>query len=224
MIKALIFDFDGLILDTETPEFQVWQEIYKEHGCELPISVWAQAIGTAQHTFNPYEYLETQLGRPITLEAVRQKQRERTAELISQQTTLAGVETYILEAKRLGLKVGIASSSSHAWVEGHLQRLGLLSYFDTIKCSDDVKQTKPDPELYLAVLKTLTLLPEQAFALEDSPNGAWAAKRAGLFCVAVPNTVTSQLPLDHADLRLTSLNEISLEQLLQKIAAESRVK
>jgi HAD superfamily hydrolase (TIGR01509 family) len=218
MIKALIFDFDGLILDTETPEFQVWQEIYKEHGCELPISVWAQAIGTAQHTFDPYEYLEAQLGQPIALEAVRQKRRERTAELISQQTTLAGVENYILEAKRLNLKVGLASSSPHAWVEGHLKRLGLLSYFDTIKCSDDVKQTKPDPELYLAVLKTFAITSEQAFALEDSPNGAWAAKRAGLFCVAIPNAVTNQLPLDHADLKLNSLAELSLEDLLQKIA------
>jgi len=130
---------------------------------------------------------------------------------------LPGVEDYILSAKRLGLKIGVASSSRHEWVDTHLTRLGLIDYFDSIKCFDDVKRTKPDPELYLAVLDALGVHGQQAIALEDSPNGVIAAQQAGIFCVAVPNPVTSQLSLLHADLCLSSLTEVSLEQLLAKV-------
>ena len=123
----------------------------------------------------------------------------------------------IHSAKRLGLKIGVASSSRHEWVDTHLTRLGLIDYFDSIKCFDDVKRTKPDPELYLAVLDALGVHGQQAIALEDSPNGVIAAQQAGIFCVAVPNPVTSQLSLLHADLCLSSLTEVSLEQLLAKV-------
>lgn len=97
----------------------------------------------------------------------------------------------------------------------HLSRLELIHQFGVIKCGDDVKQTKPDPELYLATVRDLGLQPSQAIALEDSPNGVLAAKRAGLFCVAVPSPLTKDLPLDHADLRLDSLADMPLEDLLK---------
>ncbi|HEY6408189.1 MAG TPA: HAD-IA family hydrolase, partial [Ktedonobacteraceae bacterium] len=121
-----------------------------------------------------------------------------------------------------GLKIGVASSSGHEWVDSHLARLGLIDYFDSIKCYDDVKHTKPDPELYLAVLTALGVQGYQAIALEDSPNGVIAAQRAGIFCVAVPNPVTRQLSLDHADLYLSSLSDVPLEELLVKV--QERVK
>jgi beta-phosphoglucomutase-like phosphatase (HAD superfamily) len=117
----------------------------------------------------------------------------------------------------LGLKVGLASSSSCSWVNGHLERLGLRNYFDILRASDDVQCTKPDPDLYLAALGALGVRVDQAFAIEDSPNGALAAKRAGLFCVAVPNELTRRLSLDHADLRLESLTDMPFERLVQEI-------
>ena len=110
-----------------------------------------------------------------------------------------------------------ASSSSRNWVVGHLSQLGLLSYFDYIRCGDEVARKKPDPELYLAVLAALHIQAEQAIVLEDSPNGILAARRAGIFCVAVPNPLTSQLPLDHANLRLASLADMSLERLIEEV-------
>ena len=93
-------------------------------------------------------------------------------------------------------------------------RLGLMEHFDAIKCANDVTNVKPDPELYLIALVALKVRASEAIALEDSPNGILAAKRAGLFCVAVPNPITVQLSLDHADLRLDSLAELPLEKLL----------
>ena len=217
MIKALVFDFDGLIVDTEMSSYQTWQEIYAEHDCQLPFSTWAICIGGSPQLFDPCEYLEQQIGRPVLREEIRLRRRQRHIRMVEAQPVLPGVEDYILSAKRLGLKIGVASSSRHEWVDTHLTRLGLIDYFDSIKCFDDVKRTKPDPELYLAVLDALGVHGQQAIALEDSPNGVIAAQQAGIFCVAVPNPVTSQLSLLHADLCLSSLTEVSLEQLLAKV-------
>ena len=214
MIRAVIFDFDGLILDTEVPEYQTWQEIYQIYGCELPLEVWATAVGTSADVFDPYAYLEGLLGRQVEREEIFLKRRQRYAELLDAQSTLPGVQAYIADAKRLGLRLGVASSSSRDWVVGHLTQLGLGSYFDCIKCADDVPRVKPDPALYQAVLDTLALPAEHAIALEDSPHGIAAAKRAGLFCVAVPNPLTRQLSLAHADLHLDSLADLPLERLL----------
>lgn len=222
MIQAVIFDFDGLILDTEGPEFQVWQEIYRAYGCELPLAVWAAAIGTSVDVFDAHTHLETLLGRSLDREAIRAQRRQRCAELLKTQPVLPGVREYIAAAKRLGLYLGVASSSSREWVVGHLTALGLSAYFDCIKCSDDVPRVKPDPALYQAVVQALRLQPQQAIALEDSPNGVAAAKAAGLFCVAVPNPLTRQLSLTHADLVLTSLADVPLERLLQEVQRDGR--
>jgi len=214
MIQALIFDFDGLILDTETTDLQSWQEIYLEYGCTLPISAWAVGLGGSPDLFDPCEHLESQLGQSVDREAIRAEKRRRETELIEAQPILPGVREYITDARRLGLKLAVASSSSRSWVMGHLSRLGLLSHFHCIKCADDVKRTKPDPDLYISAIDALGLQANQAIAFEDSPNGILAAKRAGLFCVAVPNPVTRQLALQQADLQLTSLAELPLEKLL----------
>jgi HAD superfamily hydrolase (TIGR01509 family) len=217
MIQALIFDFDGLILDTEMSSFQTWQEIYEEHDCQLPFSTWAICIGGSTELFDPFEYLEQQIGRPVLREEIRLRRRLRHVQIVEEQPVLPGVEDYMLSAKRLGLKIGLASSSRHEWVDSHLTRLGLIDYFDSIKCFDDVKQSKPDPELYLAVLDALGVHGREAIALEDSPNGVIAAQQAGIYCVVVPNPVTRQLPLEHADLCLSSLGDVSLEHLLEKV-------
>ena len=220
MIKAIVFDFDGLILDTEISAYQTWQEIFAEYETELPFATWATCIGGSPALFDPCAYLEEQIGRPIPREEVRQRRRQRHLELITAQSPLPGVEAYLKDARRLGLQIGLASSSPHIWVDTHLERLGILDYFNSIQCFDDVTNTKPDPELYLAVLKALQVRGNEAIALEDSPNGVRAAQRAGIFCVAVPNPVTRRLPLEHADMRLGSLADLSLEELLTYVGTD----
>ena len=148
---------------------------------------------------------------------MRLERRQRYVEIVHSNPILPGILEYIQEAKRLGLGLGVASSSNRDWVEGHLDRLGILELFDSIKVSEDVAQVKPDPELYLASVSHLGTRPEDALAIEDSLNGVTAAKRAGLFCLAVPNPMTMELPLDQADLRLSSLAEIPLPSLLERL-------
>jgi HAD superfamily hydrolase (TIGR01509 family) len=217
MIKALVFDFDGLILETETPIFQSWQEIYREFGCELTLDEWLVNIGTMEEQFDPVASLEQRSGRPLDREQVLSRRQRRELELIRSQPVLPGVQEYLESARQLGLKVALASSSTCDWVVGHLQRLELIDYFDAIAAGDDVPRTKPDPALYRTAVEWLGVAPHEAVAFEDSLNGLLAAHRAGLHCVVVPNALTHQLDLGEADLRLGSLAELPLRNLLARL-------
>ncbi len=217
MIRALIFDFDGLILDTELPIFQSWQEIYQEFDCKLSLSTWSVCIGTASSSFDPYQHLEDQLGTSIDREDIKAKLRLRNQELLQDQHTLPGVEGYLQDARRLNLKIGLASSSPRNWVIPHLARLDLLHYFDDIKTRDDVTETKPHPALYTLALGALAVAADEAIVFEDSPNGIRAAKSAGIFCVSVPNSITKHLSIEEADLQLSSLADLPLHDLIAQI-------
>ncbi len=216
-IEAIVFDFDGLILETETPIYQSWKEIFQANGCQLSFEDWSTIIGSANVEFDPMEELTRQMDGNLDRQAIDIQQRQRERELILAQPVQPGVKSYLDAALRLRLKIGLASSSSCDWVEGHLERLGLRSCFDCIVASDDVELTKPDPALYTSVCAALGIEPGRAVALEDSPNGALAAKRAGLYCVAVPNELTKNLPFPAVDLRLDSLADMPLEELLAQL-------
>ncbi len=218
MIKALIFDFDGLILDTELPDYASWQEVYHEYGCELAIEDWGQIVGgTGASDFDPHTNLEQLSGKILDREEVWISRRKQYLDQLYQQPVLPGVVELLDDAERRGLKLGIASSSPENWVRGHLARLGLYQRFEAIKTAEDVQRTKPDPELYAAILQALGAQPEEAIVFEDSPNGVTAAKAAGIFCVAVPNPLTAQLSLAHADLRADSLADITLDRLIREV-------
>jgi HAD superfamily hydrolase (TIGR01509 family) len=216
MIKAVVFDFDGTILDTETCEFEGLQTIYKEYGAELPIEVWGECIGTHANFFDAHEYLEKQIGKTLDRDMIKQKRSDLFKERIKTQLALPGVVEYLEAAKRLGLKIGLASSSTYEWVSSHLENLGLIDYFETIKTSNDVEKVKPDPTLYLETVKALGVKPEETIAFEDSSNGAKAAKQAGLYCVVIPNAVTQHLAFEDLDLKLESLAELKLEDMINR--------
>lgn len=218
MIRALVFDFDGLILDTEEPVYRSWLEVYQAHGEELPFERWIQIVGSTTAGFHPQHHLEERLGRPLPKEVLDRRVGRRT-EMILAQEALPGVARHLEEAVAMGLKLGVASSSTNDWVRGHLARLGILESFDCIRCRDDVTNAKPEPDLYISVLECLGVRASEAIAIEDSPNGVLAAKRAGLRCVAIPNSITAGLDLGQADLILGSLAELTLPELLSKLSA-----
>ncbi len=222
MIDAIIFDFDGLIIDTEIADFLSWQKMYAEFGVELPLDVWQANIG-ASNLFNPYSHLEELLGRPIDRQAVHDQRKQWDNEFIAQQTILPGVETILADARRMGLKIGLASSSDHGWVDGFLDRLALAGWFEVVRCSDDVNgRTKPHPAVYLLAVAGLGVPADRALALEDSPNGLAAAKAAGLYCTAVPNQMTRSLNFDQADLRLESLAQMPLAQMIMEVTKNGK--
>lgn len=218
MIRAIVFDFDGLILDTEEPVYRSWLEVYEAHGEDLPFERWVEIVGSTTAVFHPQHHLEERLGRPLPKEVLDRRIGRRT-EMILAKALLPGVVQQVDAARARGLKLGVASSSTGDWVRGHLARLGILDRFDCLRCRDDVAKAKPDPDLYIAVLECLGVPAEEAFAIEDSPNGVTAAKRAGLRCAAIPTAITASLDLSHADVVLGSLADVSLDELISRIEA-----
>jgi len=215
-ITALVFDFDGLILDTEGPIFQSWRELLQRYGYKMTLDDWQICIGSAEGTASFFNNLADKLDQPLDLEAEGPKRLQRELDLIARSPVLPGVKEYIQRATDLDLKLAIASSSPCKWVLGHLAERGLREHFECVLGADDVGVTKPDPTLYITALECLGVNADQAIAFEDSPNGVLAAKRAGLFCVAVPNPLTSQLQIKDADLQLGSLADLTLDELLAK--------
>jgi HAD superfamily hydrolase (TIGR01509 family) len=215
-IRGLLFDFDGLLVDTETPSRLVWEELYREYGHELPQDRWATLIGTIGAPFDPLGHLEELVGRRRDEQALTTRRRAREFELTDLEELRPGVEEYFAEAERLGLRTAVVSSSDDDWIARHLGRLGHLEGLDTIVAANgDTARAKPRPDLYLEALDRLGLEQDEGIAFEDSPNGVTAAKAAGLVCVAVPNPMTATLALDDADLVLESLADISLHELLE---------
>lgn len=220
MIRALIFDFDGLIVDTETPEYEGWRITFREYGHDLPLSVWAKIIGTGRHEvgFDPVSYLADLTNAPLDRKAMEEAAERHRLEEIAKQPILPGVMDHLEAARQHGLKLGVASSSSREWVVGHLQRLGLLGYFDAVRTKTDVGgRVKPAPAVFLAVLDALGVAPDEAIVYEDSEPGVKAAKAAGIFTVAVPIPLTSASDLSGADLRLGSLADLSLADVLRLV-------
>ena len=214
MIRALVLDFDGLILDTESPMRTSWMEIYEEAGLHVTEEEWASLLGASADPQEAYDLLEAHLDRPIDRSALHKQRLRRELVLLEREVPMPGVFGMVRDARQLGLLLGVASSSERDWVHGHLARHGLLDSFDAIVCAEDVESTKPSPDLYLCVLETLGIRADQAIAFEDSQHGVASAQAAGIFCVAVPNRVTRCLGFEGADLVVSALSERTLQQYL----------
>ncbi len=218
-IRALLFDFDGVILDTETPEVEVWKRIYAEHGLEFPLERLFPTIGHMDYpTFDPAKTLHQWTHDSLDQQELWARHRRQSDALIAQEPVGRGFLDVLAEARRLDLRVAVASSSSNTWVQPHLARLGLSGQLDHVVTSDYVGpgRVKPHPDIYLKALELLGIDAKEALAFEDSPPGVAAATTAGIFTVAIPNPITAMLDLSKADLVIPFLSAIPLEELLQR--------
>ena len=222
-VRAFLFDFDGLILDTEFASRAGWQLLYREHGHELPEDLWATLVGTTHAPWDPMEHLEGLVGAPLEREELNERRYAHEIALIEAEELRPGIAEYFAAAREHGLKRAIVSSSSRRWIDMHLERLEEAVGWDAIRTADgDATRAKPAPTLYLEALAALDVAAGEAVAFEDSPNGVRAAKAAGVFCVAVPNEVTRDLGLEDAgaDLVLDSLADLPPETLFARFAEE----
>lgn len=211
-MDALVFDFDGLILDTEWPAYVTVAAAFEAHGSEMSLERWQDRLGRGDNL--PWtEMLAADVG-PIDHEEVESTRRERKNAITDAQPLQPGVVDLLDEADREGLAVGVASSSPMSWVDRHLERHGIRSRFATVKTRDLVERAKPWPDLFLSACEALGVDPSRSLAFEDSVHGVTAAKAAGLYCVAVPNRVTAISDFSHADLVVSSLTDFDLSKHL----------
>ena len=211
-LGAIVFDFDGLIVDTEGPGFISWREVYERFGAELDLNVWSHATGYVGG-FDPALYLEALLGRKLDWSQIIPEREARNWELTLQAKTLPGIEALFEAARQHGLRIGVASNSGNGWVEEGLKRLGLRHFVDAVVTRDMVMNPKPAPDVYLKTAQTLGIDPNRAVALEDSEPGCRAAKLAGMKAVAIPNKFSERQDFKVADLVVKSAKDLDLKSL-----------
>jgi HAD superfamily hydrolase (TIGR01509 family) len=217
-IAAVIFDFDGLILDSETPLFDIWTAIYARHGQALALDEWQHALGT-QGGFDPFDTLAARVGEVLDRDELSAWVRREHWRRCGEQPLLPGVRDRLCDARRIGLKTAVASSSSAAWVDPWLGMHELRPLVDVVCTRDDVARVKPAPDLFLLAAERLHVDAAACLVFEDSPNGIRAARAAGMAVIAVPNRLTAPLPLPDPDLVLHSLADAPLEDLVSRVEA-----
>jgi putative hydrolase of the HAD superfamily len=211
-IKAVIFDFDGTIIDTETIWVEIFQELTKEKfAINVPLEELVKCIGTTDDAM--FKYIEQQTGSKVNREEIKKLAHERFMEKKSILNVREGVKEKLDEAKEIGIEIGLASSSSREWVEGFLRQFELWDYFSVVMTKEDVAKVKPDPALYLKALEALQVEPYEALAIEDSANGALAAVEAGMNCIVIPNQVTASLTFHEKVIRSESFTDFSYETI-----------
>lgn len=217
-LSALIFDFDGLIIDTESAIYEAWRELYAAHGQHLELSTWAQCVGTDFGDYNPKTDLEQLTGKSFDWQAEEREVEARVRELLTHYDALPGVRELLKDAAAHGIPCSVASSSPLFWVEGWLAHLNLRHAFQNVSCRDHVERIKPAPDLFLDAAQKLQVQPDEVIVLEDSLNGLRAALAAGMKCISAPGPVTRHLDLSAAWMQVDSLAALSLTDLCERFS------
>lgn len=197
--SAVFFDFDGILVDTEWAIYQAWLRTFQRHGHDLPLSLYTRCIGSDFDAWSPKVYLEdlTKLGFDwVEMDALRQVEIRSELE---KEGPIDGVVELLEAIKDRGIPQAVVSSSSHGWVDGWLEKLGLRGFFPNVICKGDAARIKPAPDLYLAAAEMHGMKPENCLVIEDSHNGLIAAHTAGMRTWIVPNRVTAGLDFSLAE-------------------------
>jgi putative hydrolase of the HAD superfamily len=213
---AVVFDFDGLICDTEGAQVEAVSAIFQRYGAMFPLDRWLQTIGTATAEDNWVPWLAEQVSGSFDSGKAFAEFQAHNRELVGALKPNPGIESILDMAASSGVPVAIASSSPSTWITPLLRSLGLADAFAIVVSREQVVHAKPAPDLYLLAMKRLGLAnADRAVALEDSRNGSLAAVAAGMHCVAIPGPVTAKQDFSHVQRRLPSLAVInSLHELL----------
>jgi HAD superfamily hydrolase (TIGR01509 family) len=217
MIKAFLFDFDGVIFDTEVPTFESWRQVYANYGVELALEDWLPAVGTGSSTggaFDAVAHLEWLLSQPVDRDAVIARRTKLKEELYAGAPLLPGVSELLERARERGIKTAVVTRNQNERVKRQCELHGLRHRWDVLVCANE-HPMRDKAELYRQALDFLDVVAHEALAFEDSPSGVRAAKRAGVVCAAVPNEVTRGADFREADVVLDSLAELTLDDVLR---------
>lgn len=206
--RGIIFDFDGVLVDTEWAIFSSWVELFAREGQLLTIADYAPCLGAGYSHWDPARYLEQLTGKTYDWERENAARQARIEAELSSSKLMLGAPELLEWCCAQGIRLTVASSSSRRWVGGWLERLQAMPYFPRIFCRTDGYAVKPNPALFLAAQEYLDLPAEDCLVVEDSENGIAAAVKAGIPCVAIPNRLTALCNLSAADYRASSLADL----------------
>ena len=215
-VRAIVFDFDGLLMDTESTSFQSWQYEWNQWGLTLEVADFFADHG-GDVTEDRYAVLAAAAG-PRFDRGLSHRRRVAYRERLHEQLDLAdGMRGWLDEAVGLGLRLAVASSSPLEWLTAHLGRAGVLGTFDVLAGGDEVGRHKPAPDVYELALGRLSLSGDAAVAVEDTAHGVAAARAAGMRCIAIPNPFVAVERVCHADLVLLSASQLRLADVLSQL-------
>jgi HAD superfamily hydrolase (TIGR01509 family) len=214
-IDALVFDFDGLLMDTETTSMLAWQDLWRWHGLELDVTSFFAAHG-GDMTAERYAALAAAVGEGYDQAASHAHRMDVRQKLYDALELSDGIEAWLDDARELGLRLAVASSSPRFWIEDHLSRIGHLDRFELLACGDEVQVVKPAPDVYLLALSRLGVEADRAVAFEDTVHGVAAAQAAGLRCVAIPHPNADPTRYTAADVVLTSAADLPLDEVVSR--------
>lgn len=206
--RAIIFDFDGLLVDTEWAIYRSWARVYESEGHDLPLDLFNSCLGSGYTHWNPGEHLEKLTGKTYDWTAIDDLRQTEIVRDLEHEGLLPGAIELLDHCAASDIPLAVASSSSRRWVGGWLEKLGIIHRFQGIYCRTDGYAVKPAPDLFLAALQCLGTPGEQTLILEDSRNGTLAAREAGIPCIVIPNRVTRHADLSPATARTDSLHSV----------------
>lgn len=218
MLRAVIFDFDGLLLDTETAEYEEWVRIFNALDAQLTLQDWLKYVGTWVDA-SLLDLLGARTSRPFDREELRRRHGTAVRRNVDQRDFREGVTALVADLRAAGLQTAIASNSDFPWVAGHLDHRRYRDNFDVICTREDVRRLKPEPDIYRLALRKLGVAASEAVVFEDSLPGTLAALRAGIQVYVVPNPITLQSEFPAEAVKLRSLADISSAQLRANAAA-----
>lgn len=216
MIKAVIFDFDGLIVDTESVWYESFHDVMQRYGVNFTIQEYKEYLGTDGTRL--FEAMCSRANHQLTVDVLLKEARKSYCGIMEDMDLREGVYEYLIDAKKMGLKIGLASGSEETAIVPYLKRYKIYDFFEVIKTKNDVKRIKPDPELYRKAIADLGITKEEVFSFEDSVHGLTAAVAAGVKCVVVPNPMIKDFHFENYAYKISSMGDMKFSDVLTKIS------
>ena len=222
MLEAIIFDMDGVLVDSEYTYFQSKSQILSEAGHEVEDSYHFQFMGTTSDYM--WEKMKQEFSLPLSVAEYIQQMTALRQTMIKRDgiRVIPHVQEFVKGLSQAGLKLAVASSSSLAEIKVNLAEIGLSEYFSEVVSTEEVEHSKPAPDVYLAAAERIGIMPENCLGIEDTKNGTGAVRNAGMVCVGFANPAFPKQDLAFADRVVSSFSELdadSLTKIYQKVRA-----
>ena len=206
--RGIIFDFDGVLVDTEWAIYQSWVHLYAREGQEISIATYSPCLGAGYSHWDPAKHLENLTGKSYDWDKETPARQAMLEADLERMGLMDGAAELLDWCAEQGIPVTVASSSSRRWVQGWLEKLGIYSRFAGVFTRTDGYAVKPSPALFEAAQQCMGLRKDDCLIIEDSENGTIAAQNAAIPCVAIPNRMTESSDFSRAAYRCASLREL----------------